>query len=700
MDGNKRKSFDKQQNKQFQNNGPNKKVKWNNPNGKSPVTSQPSDTVYRILCPAKKIGGVIGKGGSIIKALREETQAKITVPVASPSLDERVIIIYSSPEKVSRKESNGEESSAEKNELGTLVPHCAAQDALLKVHKCIVEDDHIGGMASGDVNESNVVSARLLVPNNMVGCILGKGGDVIKRLRSETGASIRVLPPEQLPTCAMSTDELVQISGKLDVAKRALYEVSTLLHQNPRKDKSVGGPVPFGGQTFYPPQGPMLPPENSLWPHRNSSHSMPPLPWVEGDVPPRHGDEPSAEFSMKILCSVGKIGGVIGKGGSNVKLIQQETGASIHVEDALSELDERAIRVSAFEALRNPRSQTIEAILQLQSKTSEFSEKGTITTKLLVPSNKVGCILGQGGQVINEMRKRTQADIRVYSKDDKPKCASDDEELIQISGNTSVAEDALAEIASRLRARTLRDTNGGEDHRPVGPNLGFGPGRNMPGRRPFPSGSIGDVGSSGYEPVIRAGIREHELQNYPIPPRYSHGHNGFDPSISSNGAYSEAYNRRNHVSNVNEVSGGRMTLPDIQFGGSGTFVETRMSSDHRLAAPTHGGIGQHPYMTTAGPDMNARQGNNFQQSSYPNSHSHSQQFADANPRTTFSNYNAQPSGYHQNYNNAPQSAHHHPIGQPQSPYKMIALQGNGYSNFSTPQGANYHNGTQQGAYQY
>lgn len=85
-----------------------------------------------------------------------------------------------------------------------------------------------------------------------------------------------------------------------------------------------------------------------------------------------------------------------------------------------------------FQALWDPRSQTIEAILHLQNKTSELNEKGIITTRLLVPSNKVGCILGQGGHVINEMRRRTQADIRVFSKEDKPKCASDDEELVQV----------------------------------------------------------------------------------------------------------------------------------------------------------------------------------------------------------------------------------------------------------------------------
>lgn len=89
-------------------------------------------------------------------------------------------------------------------------PHCAAQDALLKVHDRIVEEDLYNGVTFDDDNE-NIVVTRLLVPNNLVGCLLGKRGDVIQRLRSETRANIRVLPADQLPTCAMDTDELVQV---------------------------------------------------------------------------------------------------------------------------------------------------------------------------------------------------------------------------------------------------------------------------------------------------------------------------------------------------------------------------------------------------------------------------------------------------------------------------------------------------------
>ena len=41
--------------------------------------SQASETGYQILCHSRKIGSLVGKGRGIVKALREETQAKITV---------------------------------------------------------------------------------------------------------------------------------------------------------------------------------------------------------------------------------------------------------------------------------------------------------------------------------------------------------------------------------------------------------------------------------------------------------------------------------------------------------------------------------------------------------------------------------------------------------------------------------------------
>ncbi|GAY43914.1 hypothetical protein CUMW_078220 [Citrus unshiu] len=715
MDASKRNFFKKRPNNQFKRKGVVgiKKGNWSNSSREQSFgNSQPADTVYRILCPSRKIGGVIGKGGNIVKSLREETQAKITVADTIPGSEERVIIIYSSPTKIAKKQNKDDDSAAE-TKKESMEPHCAAQDALLKVHDRIIEEDLFGGMASDDDNENSTVTARLLVPNNMVGCLLGKRGDVIQRLRSETGANIRVLPADRLPPCAMNTDELVQISGKPNVAKRALYEVSTLLHQNPRKDKPPSSfPQAYGGQNFHSPPAPMAdmhPLGNSSWPARNSSlHGMPSTPWMGGygDQPSRMGSgsinscppgqmgEVSAEFSMKILCSAGKIGGVIGKGGFNVKQLQQETGASIHVEDAPTDSDERVIRASAFEGLWNPRSQTIDAILQLQNKTSEFSEKGTITTRLLVPSSKVGCILGQGGHVINEMRRRTQADIRVYSKDDKPKCASEDEELVQISGNFGVAKDALTEIASRLRARTLRDANVGAEPAPVGPVQLVGAAGGLPSRGPLPSGPVGAGISGGYEP-FRGGY-DYEPQSYPPPPSapppsatgYPNMNSAFEARIPNKAVGSVMGTGGSNIPNVGEVVGARVKLQDPHPGSSECIVDIRGSSEHLISAH-----GTYQSFMTSGQSMKVQpssyQNINPQQSSYQTMSSH---------QSSYQNMNTQQSPYHSV--NAQQSPYQN-INPQQSSYPMHTHQGAGTNPHITPtQSSYYSSSAQQGTYPY
>jgi len=80
----------------------------------------------------------------------------------------------------------------------------------------------------------------------------------------------------------------------------------------------------------------------------------------------------------------------------------------------------------------DPISPTIEALMLLHDKLSALSEKRHVSTRLVVSSSKVGCILGEGGKIITEMRRRTGAEIRVYSKADKPKYLSFDDELVQV----------------------------------------------------------------------------------------------------------------------------------------------------------------------------------------------------------------------------------------------------------------------------
>ncbi|CAM6118151.1 unnamed protein product [Calypogeia fissa] len=505
----------------LESNGRHKRHQSSHSRGAPPPPMKPTadETVFRILCPGSKTGSVIGKQGSIIKALRQETGARIKIADAVPGVDERVIIISASDrdrergrdrernrdrerdrDGVSRERDGGsvdreregrererdvrERDRGEPRDREVLSP---AQEALFRVHGRIVDSENANGSDEEDEDGGpSLVTTRLLVPNNQIGCLLGKGGKIIEQMRDETGAQIRILPKEQLPGCALPTDELVQIFGELSVVKKALHAISTRLKENPPRERpGMGGslhsgglyPPVLGGDTFLPPGnlisgqgGPLL----SLGPSLSAlgggggggvfpfnSNSMPVLPESGGSHLGRHApvDE---ELVFRILCPNEKIGSVIGKGGSIIRTLREDTGARIKVADPKPGSDERVIVISANEHPDDNISPAQEAVLHVQSRIVDLGsdQDGVITTRLLVPSNQIGCLLGRGGSIIADMRKATRANIRILAKDQLPRCALDTDELVQIVGDIRVAREALIQITSRLRSNLYREKTG------------------------------------------------------------------------------------------------------------------------------------------------------------------------------------------------------------------------------------------------
>lgn len=54
------------------------------------------DIIFKILCSNDRVGGVIGKGGAIVRALQNETGATICVGASITECDERLITITAS----------------------------------------------------------------------------------------------------------------------------------------------------------------------------------------------------------------------------------------------------------------------------------------------------------------------------------------------------------------------------------------------------------------------------------------------------------------------------------------------------------------------------------------------------------------------------------------------------------------------------
>ncbi|KAL2329946.1 hypothetical protein Fmac_017527 [Flemingia macrophylla] len=418
------------------------------------------DTVFRYLCPVRKIGSVIGRGGDIVKQLRADTRAKIRIGDALPGCDERVVTVHSASEETNHLDDTGDLVSP-------------AQDALFRIHQRVVAEDARDG--GDDDDDRNHVTAKLLVPSDQIGCVIGKGGQIVQNIRSETGAQIRILKDDRLPPCALSSDELVQISGEAAVVKRALFQIASQIHDNPSRSQhmlasAVPGVYAAGGPGGGAPIVGVAPFVGAYGGYKGDAGD-----WSRSLYPAPRDEASLREFSVRFVCPTGNIGSVIGKGGAIINQIRQDSGANIKVDSSAIEGDDCLIIISTKEFFEDSFSPTIEAAVRLQPRCSEKVERDSgivsFTTRLLVPTSRIGCLIGKGGTIVTEMRRLTKANIRILSKENLPKIASDDDEMVQISGDLDVAKDALVQALTRLRANTFDKERAVSGFLPVLPYL-------------------------------------------------------------------------------------------------------------------------------------------------------------------------------------------------------------------------------------
>ncbi|XVF36500.1 hypothetical protein REPUB_Repub19eG0063800 [Reevesia pubescens] len=458
--------------------------------------------VFRVLCSASKTGNVIGKGGTIISQIHQETGAKVKVEEALPGCDETVVVIMSSESSDKEtevgteqgKEDGGEEATAANHsdgekenggnnddkvsdpvkDLKSVKETSYLQKALLLVFERIIEAEPDSDGVDGKSVKSLMMVLRLLVLSSQVGCLLGKGGSVIKQMSTESGAHIRILPRDKLPLCASASDELVQITGEVDAVRKALQSVSQQLIENPPRDHD-SFPLNTTGQSSH-----SFGPRPEVHPPSNHSFSSQGAPFAAGlrdveihsPLPPHIPGRmmPSLEMlTFRLLCHDERVGGVIGKGGAVIRTLQQETGCEIKVVEAIPDSEDRIIVISGPAYPDDRISAAQDAVLRVLSRINRAipdSKDKTVMARLLVSSNQIGCLLGKGGAIIAEMRKSSGAHIRILGKDQVPKCASEGEEVVQVNGEHDTVRDAILQITTRLQHHFFRDVFPSINHPP------------------------------------------------------------------------------------------------------------------------------------------------------------------------------------------------------------------------------------------
>ncbi|XWS16621.1 hypothetical protein CRYUN_Cryun34aG0105700 [Craigia yunnanensis] len=420
----------------------------------------PETIQIRLLCPSARTGALIGKGGSVIRQLQSLTSTKIRI--LDDPFDERIIQIVadnkaSISNNVDKPNSNastepkqdssddgcnsssgggGGASGREEESTSSWSP---LQKAVVRVFERIVKGDAADDKETEKESENLVVCCRMLLGFNQAGCLLGRGGMALEKIGQENGTQIRVLTRDQIPPCAAPGDELLQITGNFSAVKKALFSISSSLQENGMH--SQVDPFPPWGYT------------SGLHAADYHSRGYPSNPGHENAVVHnRVGLEEEVVF--KLLCQVDKVGSLIGKGGSVIRALQCETGASIKIADTALDSDERIVVISALEHAEQRYSPAQDAVIRVHSRIAEigFEPGAAIVACLLVHSQQIGFLLGKGGHIVTEMRRATGASIRIFSKEQLKKCVgSQNDEVVQVIGSLQSVQDALFHITGRLR---------------------------------------------------------------------------------------------------------------------------------------------------------------------------------------------------------------------------------------------------------
>lgn len=170
-------------------------------------------SVHQILIPANKVGLVIGKGGETIKQLQERTGVQMIMIQNDPlpTGADKPLRITGDPYKVQ-----------------------VARELVAK----LIRDKDLGDFRVGKAEFGSKIGGNSLdvaVPRFAVGIIIGRNGEMIKKIQSDTGVRIQFKQDD-----GVSTDRVAQVTGQPNQCQLAIHLIQELVHTAQERDGFSG----------------------------------------------------------------------------------------------------------------------------------------------------------------------------------------------------------------------------------------------------------------------------------------------------------------------------------------------------------------------------------------------------------------------------------------------------------------------------
>lgn len=135
-----------------------------------------------IMVPGPKVGLIIGKGGETIKMLQEKSGAKMVIIQDGPGQEmEKPLRITGDPENVAHAKQLVEELIGDKGGFNGREGGGGGRGG------------GGGGYGGGGSMSGDGVELDVFVPKAAVGVVIGKGGEMIKKIQAETGCKLQFL---------------------------------------------------------------------------------------------------------------------------------------------------------------------------------------------------------------------------------------------------------------------------------------------------------------------------------------------------------------------------------------------------------------------------------------------------------------------------------------------------------------------------